>query len=182
MSRSNLNHEFRSLVDFGCQVEEKRGLKQSTVHKNTTSKHPHRSPMQLSLKERWYAKQWISSFWWYSQELLNGILSRKSRIGIAIRDSVRNIYMQHRHKIPMCRLNLVLWVARSSLCICRFLAGENLAGAADPGTLHDVPAKIQKSHRYLLSLRMPVVSFNALLYSQGLLNGILSRKSRIGRS
>ena len=30
------------------------------------------------------------------------------------------------------------------------------------------------------SLRMPVVSFNALLYSQGLLNGILSRKSRIG--
>jgi len=31
---SNLNYEFRSLVDFGCQVEEKRGLKQSTVHKN----------------------------------------------------------------------------------------------------------------------------------------------------
>lgn len=31
---SNLKHAFRSLVDFGCQVEEKRGSKQSTVHKN----------------------------------------------------------------------------------------------------------------------------------------------------
>lgn len=31
----------------------------------------------------------------YSQRLLNGILSRKSRIGIAIRDSVRNIYMPY---------------------------------------------------------------------------------------
>ena len=30
---SNLNHEFKTLVDYGCQIEENRGLKQQTIYK-----------------------------------------------------------------------------------------------------------------------------------------------------
>ena len=130
---SALNQEFKMLVDFGCEIEEKRGLKQTTIHKR-------RSEMGLLLYSLQIAGEdslskiseyGVISFFYKDGEYLRGYTAASS-IAVFLKDAMEyapsdcSRVLSYVPKIRKGRNNIQYLTDSESDAFCRALEdGQN---------------------------------------------------------